>query len=49
MTSGKKRRDSGKDGILCCSLFRFSNPADPPSVTEAREKEKDIIAGWINS
>ena len=30
-------------------LFRFSNPADPPSVIEAREKEKEIIAGWIKS
>jgi hypothetical protein len=27
--------------------LRFSNPADPPSVTEAREKEREIIAGWI--
>jgi dipeptidyl-peptidase-2 len=29
--------------------LRFSNPADPPSVIEAREKEKEIIAGWIKS
>ena len=33
----------------CHFLFRFSNPADPPSVTEAREKERDIIAGWIKT
>ena len=42
---------SYRDEIATLSrLFcRFSNPADPPSVTEAREKEKEIIAGWIKS
>lgn len=29
--------------------LRFSDPADPPSVVEAREKEREIIAGWIKS
>jgi len=30
-------------------FHRFSNPADPPSVVKAREKEKDIIDGWLGS
>lgn len=35
--------------VECVMLFRFSDPADPPSVVEAREKEREIIAGWIKS
>jgi len=28
--------------------LRFSNPADPPAVTQARQIEKSLIAKWIN-
>ena len=30
-------------------MFRGTTSDDPPSVTEAREKEKKIIEKWINN